>query len=236
MIEAPAEGLRLFVTATDTDAGKTRFTTLLLRALRGGDFPDAIGMKPLCSGSDGDLVAIEEACSGVLTRSATNFAVFKMAATPSVAASAEGVFISPEKLLEWCAKRSVEAGSAPLVCEGVGGWLVPIFGTWCVADWARALGWPVVLVVANRLGCLNHTLLTIREMRRHQVPLAGIVLNETTPPADPEASAVRASNKQVLEQDFGLDVLCNIRYGQEALTKEDVERILVASTSASQIR
>lgn len=223
-------GPRVFVTATDTSAGKTRFTTLLLSALRSGPHPRARALKPLCSGPDDDLQAILAAGDAALRREDINFAWFPMAATPSVAAAAEGRSVDPGALLDWCHERSRMAGEAPLICEGAGGWLVPVRGTWCVADWAASLRWPVVLIVANRLGCLNHTLLTVREMKRREIPLMGILLNETTPAMDEETRAVRRTNRDILEGEFGIEVLGEIPFGCEALPCEIMEAVLRAFT------
>ena len=222
-------GPRVFVTATDTSAGKTRFTTLLLAALRSGPHPRARALKPLCSGPEDDLHAILAAGEEGLGREDINFAWFPMAATPSVAAAAEGRPVDPGALLDWCHECSRLAGGAPLICEGAGGWLVPVRGTWCVADWAASLQWPVVLIAANRLGCLNHTLLTVREIKRREIPLMGLVLNETTPAGDAETRAVRRTNREILEGDFGIGVLGEIPFGCEALPGEIVEAVLRAA-------
>lgn len=223
------QGPRVFVSATDTSAGKTRFTSLLLAALRSGPHPRARALKPLCSGPDDDLEAILAAGDPALRRGDINFTWFPMAATPSVAAAAEGRSVDPGALLDWCHERSRMAGEAPLICEGAGGWLVPVRGTWCVADWAASLRWPVVLIVANRLGCLNHTLLTVREMKRREIPLMGILLNETTPAMDEETRAVRRTNREILEGDFGIGVLGELPFGCESLADEIMEAVLRAA-------
>jgi len=89
-----------------------------------------------------------------------------------------------------------------LVMEGVGGWEVPMNGKETFADLAEALGWPVVLVVANRLGALNHTLLTERAIRDRGLPLAGVVLNHLTEDHD----IAMTTNRVVLENILGAPI------------------------------
>ena len=74
-----------------------------------------------------------------------------------------------------------------LLVEGVGGWLTPVTAKLRAADVAALLKLPVLLVVANRLGCLNHTLLTIESIRAHDQECLGLILNSlpgmpTSPP------------------------------------------------------
>jgi dethiobiotin synthetase len=65
-----------------------------------------------------------------------------------------------------------------IVVEGVGGWRVPITRDFAVSDLAAEMGLPVVVVVANRLGALNHTLLTVESIQAGGLLCAGIVLNQ----------------------------------------------------------
>jgi dethiobiotin synthetase len=67
------------------------------------------------------------------------------------------------------------------VVEGVGGWMVPLGERLTMAEVARALGLPVILVVGLRLGCLNHALLTVEAIRRADIPLAGWIANRIDP-------------------------------------------------------
>jgi dethiobiotin synthetase len=81
---------------------------------------------------------------------------------------------------------------------GVGGWRVPLCAEprlW-VGDLARAVGGPVVVVAADRLGTLNHTLLTVERIVQDGFVVAGVALNAGAAPAD----ASRASNRADLEQ------------------------------------
>ena len=217
--------MNFFLSATDTNAGKTFACALLLRAAQ-SMFPierqsAVLARKPLCCGGEEDLTALCEAHPGNISPHQLCYLSLKMAATPSVAAEAEGFKIEPAKLVAWSRKefRSAEFG----ILEGVGGWRVPISGRWTVADWAEELGWPVILVVPNRLGCLNHALLTVRDLAHQQVPLAGLVLNrmDKNVPA-----ALAASNRKVLEEEFALPVLGEIPFGATVLPEGILEQLL----------
>ena len=70
-----------------------------------------------------------------------------------------------------------------MVVEGAGGWLVPLNDTETMADLAFALDLPVVLVVAIRLGCINHALLSAAAIEQKGLKMAGWVANHTGPQA-----------------------------------------------------
>jgi dethiobiotin synthetase len=81
------------------------------------------------------------------------------------------------------AVRSSARRDAALLVEGVGGLLCPLTDSETVADLALALDLPVVIVARRSLGTLNHTLLTLEAAATRGLQVAGIVVNETTPPA-----------------------------------------------------
>ena len=95
-----------------------------------------------------------------------------------------------------------------------GGWLVPVAEDFTVADFAVNLGWPVIVVVRNKLGALNHTLLTVESVRRRGLPLAGLILNDVEGQAD---EATR-TNRAVLEESCPCPILAEISLGQLALS------------------
>ena len=77
--------------------------------------------------------------------------------------------------------RDLSEGADFVIVEGVGGWLVPVNAEQTMQDVAIGLGLPVVLVVAIRLGCLNHALLTADAIRKSGLWLAGWVANRVDP-------------------------------------------------------
>jgi dethiobiotin synthetase len=98
--------------------------------------------------------------------------------------------------------------------EGAGGWFVPIARDYFVADLAVEFGLPVAIVVANRLGALNHALLTIAAVRAHGLECAGLILNH--PSADEDIATT--TNHSVLEDLAGVPILAEVAYGQRGIT------------------
>lgn len=156
-----------FVTGTDTGVGKTLVSAALLTALaRTGR--RVVGMKPVASGCVATPHGLRSADAEAL-RAAGNVAAgyedinpYALVAptAPHLAAAAAGVQIELATIHRHYAQLS--AHSDAVVVEGIGGWLVPINRTQTMADVARDLDLPVILVVGMRLGCLNHALLTER--------------------------------------------------------------------------
>ena len=202
--------MRAFITGTDTGVGKTFVTALLARALRRAGL-DTVALKPICSGDRGDAEILRAACDGELGLDEVNPLWFQMPVAPLMAARHEGRTISIPVLETWF--RSVSAGRKSVLVEGAGGWLAPITKEALVADLAVALGLPVIVVVANRLGCVNHTLLTIGSIRARGLECRGIILNSL--PRESAGSAL--GNRQMLEEFTDVPILFEITPGQRAI-------------------
>ncbi len=114
--------------------------------------------------------------------------------SPHLAAELAGERIEPERLLD-AAKRA-GAGADYLVCEGVGGLLVPLAPGYLVRDLVCDLGLPVVVAASAGLGTINHTLLTLEAAHSAGLEVAMVVL--TPWPDDPDP--VQASNRETLEE------------------------------------
>jgi dethiobiotin synthetase len=100
-----------------------------------------------------------------------------------------------------------------LLVEGAGGWLVPLTPKGTVADLAAHFRLPVLLVVANRLGCLNHTLLTVESIRTRGLECRGIALN--TLPGTPDAAT--QTNRRTLEEICDVPILFDIAPDQRKI-------------------
>jgi dethiobiotin synthetase len=179
-----------FVTGTDTGIGKTVITLGLMQYLQDRGFTVA-GMKPVASGCEAtpqglrndDAVQLQRQASCRLPYAQVNPVTLAAPVAPHIAASQDGASISVaaiRRIFDDVARRADR-----VVVEGVGGWRVPLGEHETLADLARALGLPVVLVVGMRLGCLNHALLTAEAIAHDGLHLAGWVAN-CLPPA-PEA-------------------------------------------------
>jgi len=201
--------MSLFVTATDTDAGKTYVSCLILKALRSEGI-DAVGYKPICCGDRNDAVHLAEASGGIDVEE-VNPIWLKTPAAPHVAATFEGVEISKCTLIDCF--ESLATKHEVVIVEGVGGWMVPITEEYMLGDFAKELNLPAVLVVKNVLGALNHTLLTVESMRKRGVEPAGYVFNTI----DDEQDTARITNKGIVEQVSGVEVLTDVIHAQEEI-------------------
>ena len=153
--------MNLFVTGTDTGVGKTYVTRLLLESLRSIGIR-ATGYKPIACGDRDDArdLAAVSACGDI---DRINPVHFKTPVAPYVAGIIESQTVDKEALL--AGYRSLATENDTVIVEGVGGWEVPVSAGYRISDFARDLGLPVLLVAGNKLGALNHILLTIDAWR-----------------------------------------------------------------------
>ena len=196
-----------FITGTDTDAGKTYVTCLLLESLRRAG-KNVAGYKPFVCGPRTDAHQLLDSSSPGLTLEEVNPVWFKTPAAPYTAALLEN---KPVRLEE--AKTGflhLAACFEHVLVEGAGGWEVPLSEGQTLADFAQGLELPVILVVNNRLGALNHSLLTLRNIAARGLYCAGIILNHPAP----ERDAVSISNRHVLERFCEVPVVAEIMHGE----------------------
>jgi dethiobiotin synthetase len=169
-----------FITGTDTSVGKTVVTGGLARALRAAGHDVAV-FKPVQSGA-----TLEDPAGDAALLGADCVYAFEAALAPIVAARQAGKVVELEQILRR-ADRLVSVHEILLV-EGAGGLLVPLADNLTVADLARTLGLPLVIVARATLGTVNHTLLTIETARRHEIAIAGVVLNGETDESSAETA------------------------------------------------
>lgn len=193
----------LFVTGTDTEVGKTVITAALAAGL--AERGHAVrALKPLASGG---LPPGEDA--SLLGEAAGHpplvYRCFEVPAAPLRAAREAGEEVGWEPLLAWI--RGHATAHATLV-EGVGGWEVPLVAGRRVSDLAVELGLPVLVVAANRLGVLSHTLLTVAAIRQRGLDVVGVVLNDGVPSEDgPTHPDLARWNRDDLREELDLPVL-----------------------------
>ena len=202
--------MNIFLTGTDTNVGKTYAAALLIRALRATG-RDCVGMKPLCCGERTDADELHAASDRAITLNDVNPVWLRPPAAPYTAAMIENRQIDLALIRETFAR--LRGAHESIIVEGVGGWLVPITRDYFVADLAAEFALPVAVVVANRLGALNHTLLTVQAIRARGLKCAGLILNHTQPPAElPDLAAT--TNRAVLEDLLDVPILFEIAHGQ----------------------
>ena len=214
--------MNLFITGTDTNAGKTFVTALLTRALRARGF-ETIALKPLCSGERSDVEILQAASDHRLTLDETNPIWLREPAAPLVAARLENRTLSLDPLVAWF--RNLSHKHQSLLVEGAGGWLVPITPKATIADFAARLSLPVVVVVANRLGCINHTLLTLESIRARGLHCPGIVLNTFSTSDD----IATRTNREILEQNT--PILLEVHPGQTEIPPPELAHFLYQAIS-----
>jgi dethiobiotin synthetase len=193
----------VFVTGTGTEVGKTVVAAVLARSLASSGHEVAV-FKPAVTGleEDGepDHALLRRAAGSV--QSAEEIAPYRYRppASPHLAARLAGEEIEPERLVE--AAQQAAEGSDVLVCEGVGGLLVPLSPDYLVRDFAADLGLPVVIAAAPGLGTINHTLLTIEAARGAGLDVLAVVL--TPWPETP--SPVEQSNRETIAALGGVSI------------------------------
>ena len=192
--------MSLFVTGTDTGVGKTFTITQLLRLLRAAG-KSCIGFKPICCGDRRDAELLLAAGGDGLTIDEINPLWLKTPAAPFAAALVEKVKIDIEPLL--AGLTLLQQRFEHVFVEGVGGWLVPIRADYFVSDLATEMKLPVLVVAQNRLGCLNHTALTMESTKRHGLACLGVALNAPFGQTD----VAVATNAEILRKIVDVPIL-----------------------------
>lgn len=200
-----------FITGTDTGVGKTFVSCLLLKALRAAGRSVA-AYKPACCGDRDDVLALHEACDREdLSIDEINPLWLQSPAAPLAAAMIENREIDFDELVEQGRQLATRAES--LIVEGAGGWEVPLTGKLTMADFAAALGFPVIVVIDNKLGALNHTILTVRQIEARGLRCAGLVLNQVAE----ERDAASISNRVVLQQLLDVPILAELLHDADSI-------------------
>lgn len=215
----------LCITGTDTDAGKTVVAAALARAAveRG---LRVLLIKPIqtgnIAGADGqpeapDLAIYREAVydplhgviPGVTMRA---ISLFTAACSPHLAAQREGCLLTAAGIVRGI-HNAVSSCSADLVLtEGAGGLFTPLNETETLCDVFALLGWPVLLTAANRLGTLNHLLLSLDAARSRGLPCPGFVMAATSAAGGELESDIQNDNPHIAAKLSGVPCLSKIPY------------------------
>ena len=192
----PGTSGSVFVTGTGTEVGKTVVAAVIAHTLA-GEGKRVAAFKPAVTGLENDEGEPDHA---LLRRAAGSgqsddeIAPYRYGPpmSPHLAADLAGEEIQRGHLLD--AARAAAAGSDALVCEGVGGLLVPLAAGYLVRDFALDLGLPLVIAASPGLGTINHTLLTIEAARSAGLEVAVVVLT----PWPEKPSQVEESNRETI--------------------------------------
>lgn len=215
-----------FITGTDTGVGKTVLTALLARYLSEHRFRVA-AFKPICSGGRADARALHTALSGALKLDEINPWHFRAALAPAQAAAREKKSIALAQVLGHI--RAIQKDFAVTLVEGAGGLLSPLGKDFHSRDLMMALRAIPIIVAANKLGAVNHLLLTWEALPKDFRAKAKIVLM-----SPPKPDAATAANAKLLAQFFPPENILTLPWlGREfpldaSLEKPAVKRTLAA--------
>jgi dethiobiotin synthetase len=179
-----------FITGTDTGAGKTVLTALLARHLRERGV-NAAALKPICSGGRDDARVLRAAMDGVLSLGEINPWHFRAPLAPLLAARRERRHVHLAEVLAHI--RAMQKRFDVLLVEGAGGLLSPLGENFDSGDLIAALDAPPLVVAPNRLGAVNHVLLTLEALPRSAAARARVVLM-----SPPKRDAAAGGNAKLL--------------------------------------
>lgn len=216
----------VFITGTDTDAGKTYVAVALLQGLKALGYR-TVAQKPVAAGVDAsgfntDALQLQQHATASLPYQLVNPCCLTDPVAPHLAAAKAGTRIDTAMLSQALETlHSVEADIA--LVEGAGGWLLPLDHQHTMADWVAQQQLPVLLVVGMKLGCLNHTLLTVREIERSGLKLLGWVANCI----DPDMAYLQ-DNIHYLQQCLSAPCLGILPYQAEPAASTSLAAALIA--------
>lgn len=165
--------MNYFVTGIDTDSGKTLVSAILCEALQ-ADY-----WKPVQAGLPLDRDTVKDLVTNPVSKLHDEQYFLKFPASPHAAAKLEDIQIELDHFV-------LPETNNTLVVEGAGGCLVPLNDENFVIDLAARFKSTVVIVADLYLGSINHTLLTVRELKRRELPVKGIIFNGERNPQSEE--------------------------------------------------
>ena len=159
---------RIFITGTDTGIGKTLVSAILLAGLKGKYW------KPVQSGLEDitDTEWVKEKTGLNDTHFFAETYRLRQPLSPHASAEADGVSIELDNF-----KIPQTGDRETLIIEGAGGIMVPLNKKDLMIDLIKKCNVPALVVARSTLGTINHTLLSINQLRSYGINIAGIVLN-----------------------------------------------------------
>lgn len=229
----------LFITATDTDVGKTVITGAIAAAFKARGLNVGV-MKPLASGavadSSGKLVAedatflMRAAGIGESERELVNPLCLAPALTPAVAANVSGVEIDMPGIFK--VYQVLVDRYDPLLVEGVGGITAPLWQDYLLVDLMVELALPVIVVTRPNLGTINHTVLTVDYARRRGLQVVGIIINGWN---EGEVGILERSNEEYIARLTGVPILGKFPYSK-AVGEGDIQSAALAQLAEEHLQ
>lgn len=175
---------RYFITGTNTNVGKTYIAVELLKFFREHGLV-TVGLKPVAAGCElikeglrnADALLLQQHSTYQLPYSSINPIALAEPIAPHIAAEKQNTTLNAIDLAKHCHSILDIKSLDCCIVEGAGGWLVPLNSNETMADFAKLLGFPVILVVGMELGCINHALLTYNAILATGLKVAGWIAN-----------------------------------------------------------
>ncbi|NVK24475.1 MAG: dethiobiotin synthase [Gammaproteobacteria bacterium] len=209
----------IFITGTDTEVGKTFCTSLMTKKLI-QEGVDVFPFKPIAAGTEysedlnqevnEDAMSLHLATNKKYPISQINPIRFAPAIAPHIAAEQDGRVLDFNSLDDALETVS-ELGECRLI-EGAGGWLLPLNEHQLMSDWVAQHEIPVIMVVAIKLGCLNHALLTAQAIEHAGCELVGWIANFKDRHTD-----IDLANAAFIKQKLKAPLLFSVKKGQDSL-------------------
>jgi dethiobiotin synthetase len=201
--------------------GKTTIGVAILRcAARAGH--KLVPFKPAETGCDPDpkdAIRLWDAAQLPIDRESVCLYRFPEPTAPAAAAATAGISISLAAIMKRA--HELRRSGEGLLVESAGGLLVPYAAGLTTADIAKSLDFPVLIVARAALGTINHTALTVAELRRRGLPLFGVILVQTSPQLGPE----HTSNARLIEDVTGVRPLATFPYVSPPPTDNLADRL-----------
>jgi dethiobiotin synthetase len=176
------------VTGTDTEIGKTLVTAALVHKLNVLNPGSTCAYKPVVAGTyrnDAGMLCNEDLETYALVQdpaipqSTICPYVLDTPAAPHLVAAEHGMRLELNRMVQ--GYQTLQTQIAHVIAEGAGGFLTPIDDHYDLSEFAKRIQVPVILTVGMRLGCINHTLLTIEAIKQRGLKLGGWVANYIDP-------------------------------------------------------
>ena len=199
----------LFVTATDTDIGKTYVCAGIAHLLKKSGInvgimkPFACGIKQKTGFSSKDLSILSNAVDGNDPEEFVNPFFFPISASPYTAAKNLGVKIDINHVMK-CFRKLKKIHDIVLI-EGIGGIMTPILKDYAIIDLIKDLNANTIIVTSSKIGTINHTILTCSMCKNMKIPVKGLIINNFDSAGYPISELERDLNALT-----NLPVLCNI--------------------------
>ncbi|RME65716.1 MAG: dethiobiotin synthase [Nitrospirae bacterium] len=215
-----------FITGTDTGVGKTLVAAALIRFLKHKGY-SVCPLKPAetgCIQRDGTLlpqdgqILLEASEAEVSIKDVVPFR-YKAPLAPMVASEQEGRPFSVTRFLKLY--EELKDRFDYIIMEGAGGVMVPLTRDLLTIDLIDMVALPAVVVASNKLGVINHTLMTVEVLKRRGIPIAGVILNN---PVQAPDDLSKKTNRLSLERLLPVPVLGEIPY----LKKKDLQSLYEA--------